>query len=148
MVWLFNLFANGISGMYAKRSVAKAIAESLSQEVTPFNIRTLIVQPGAHRTSIIFKTQFGGSPSSPYRLDSRWFGEFQRTGDKQPGDAKRAVERIVDVVRGEGVAAGKPWPLWLFLGKDSEETVNGKIEEVAKNLDQWKDVVRSTGIDE
>jgi NAD(P)-dependent dehydrogenase (short-subunit alcohol dehydrogenase family) len=147
MVCLFCFSADRIWRITLSIRPHKAIAESLSQELVPFNVRTLIVQPGGHRTPIISKTQFAGNPSTPYHIDSRWFEDFQSQGGKQPGDPKKAAERIIDVVRGEGAAAGKPWPLWLFLGKDSEDTVRGKIEEVAKNLDQWKDVVRSTGID-
>jgi hypothetical protein len=61
----------------------------------------------------------------------------------QPGDADKAVERIVDVVRGEGMAAGKPFPRWLFLGSDCEKNVRDKIDVTLQTLDTWKDVISS-----
>jgi len=62
---------------------------------------------------------------------------------KQPGDPNKAMEIVVDVVRGEGVAAGKPWPLYLVLGEDAEEAIRTKCKKMLDHLDEWRDVVRS-----
>lgn len=55
---------------------------------------------------------------------------------------------IVDVVRGEGPAKGKPMPLWLLLGKDSEEDLRENIQVRLANLEEWKDVTRSVGVED
>ena len=59
------------------------------------------------------------------------------------GDPEKATEAIVDVVRGEGVAKGRPWPEYLFLGEGAEEAVRGKCSKVPKILDEWVDVTRN-----
>lgn len=42
--------------------------------------------------------------------------QFNKLWHKAKGDTDRAVEVIVDVARGEGVAAGRELPFWLLLG--------------------------------
>jgi hypothetical protein len=59
------------------------------------------------------------------------------------GDPDKAAEAIVDVVRGEGVAKGRPWPEYLFLGEGAEAAVQGKCSKVLKVLDEWLDVTRN-----
>ena len=59
------------------------------------------------------------------------------------GDPDKAAEAIVDVVRGEGVAKGRPWPEYLFLGEGAEEAVREKCSKVLKILDEWVDVTRN-----
>jgi hypothetical protein len=60
----------------------------------------------------------------------------------------KAMSVIVDVVRGEGPAKDKPMPLWLVLGKDSEEDLRENIEVRLKNLEEWKDVTRSVSVED
>ena len=63
------------------------------------------------------------------------------------GDPDKAAEVIVDVVRGEGVAKGRPWPEYLFLGDGAEVAVRGKSSKVLKVLDEWVDVTRNLNFD-
>ena len=39
------------------------------------------------------------------------------------GDPDKAMEAVVDVVKGQGVANGKPWPFYLFLGEEAYRDV-------------------------
>ncbi|KAJ6557648.1 hypothetical protein B0H19DRAFT_1148273 [Mycena capillaripes] len=55
------------------------------------------------------------------------------------------MEAMVDVVRGECTAAGRPWPLYLILGDLGVSGVTEKCEQVLGVLDEWRDV--STGLD-
>lgn len=55
---------------------------------------------------------------------------------------------IVDVVRGEGLAKGKPMPLWLLLGKDAEEDLRENVLVRLENLEEWKEVTRSVGVED
>ena len=63
---------------------------------------------------------------------------------KQPGDPKKGVEVMLDVIRGEGIAAGRPTPLVLGLGSDISNTIKEVCDEKLKQLDKWKDVIYST----
>jgi len=55
------------------------------------------------------------------------------------------MEAVVDVVRGEGKAAGRPWPMYLILGDLGVSGVSEKCERMLSLLDDWRDV--STGLD-
>lgn len=64
------------------------------------------------------------------------------------GDPDKAMNAVVDVVRGEGKAQGKPWPLYLVLGDDAERDITRKLTTVSQALDEWKEVTRSTSFDD
>lgn len=63
---------------------------------------------------------------------------------KQPGDPLKGVKIIVDVVRGEGQAAGKEFPPALALGTDCYSTAKGESEQSLRLLEEWKEVSSST----
>ena len=54
----------------------------------------------------------------------------------------------MDVVKGQGVANGKPWPFYLFLGEDAYKDVGTKCRKVLGALDEWKDVGQNMNFDE
>lgn len=58
------------------------------------------------------------------------------------------METLVDVVRGEGKARGRPWPLYLALGEDSEEGIKEKTGKLLKHVEEWKDVIRDVNFNE
>lgn len=62
----------------------------------------------------------------------------------QPGDPKKGVQVIVDVIRGEGVAAGKEWPRSLCLGSDCHATVKAESEKTLARLEEWKEASFAT----
>ena len=64
----------------------------------------------------------------------------------QPGDPVKGVKVMVDVVRGEGVAAGRPTPIVLPLGTDSFETIKAVCDTTVENLYAWEDVIKSTDL--
>ena len=66
---------------------------------------------------------------------------------KQPGDPEKAVARIIDVVKQEGVAEGRGIPPKLILGPDGFERVRQKCEETLELLKKWEDVSSSTNFD-
>ena len=68
---------------------------------------------------------------------------FASIPGREPGDPDKAVEAVVDVVRGEGVAEGRAWPDYLFLGDDAEAAVRDRCSKVLKVLDEWADVTRN-----
>lgn len=135
----------------ARPEASAAWAESLSSEVKLFGIRVLIAQPGAHRTNIIKTSQanpLGGHPIPDYEpLRQAAYVRYKNQDGKQPNDPLKAMTAIVDVVRGEGAAEGKHMPLWLVLGKDSEEDLRENMEVRLQNLEEWKDVTRSVGVE-
>lgn len=49
----------------------------------------------------------------------------------EPGDPVKAVNAMVDIVKGKGVAEGKTWPWCLLLGNDAENDLNSRWKKVA-----------------
>lgn len=63
----------------------------------------------------------------------------------QRGDVKKAVERMVDVLRLEGVAEGRTaMPRRLPIGKDAFEAVREKCEETLRICEEWEGVIGDT----
>ena len=65
----------------------------------------------------------------------------------QPGDVKKVVETMIDVVKGEGVAKGKDMPKRLPLGTDALELVREKCVETLKTMDEWEGIIKGTDVD-
>ena len=64
--------------------------------------------------------------------------------NKQPGDPRKLVQVILDVVRAEGVAEGRTAPLGLPLGSDCFAVVKETLARTANVLTEWEDVIKST----
>ena len=58
----------------------------------------------------------------------------------------KGVQRIVDVVKGENDASGKPWPSSLPLGSDAVSIIRKKCEDTLRELKTWDDFAKSTDI--
>jgi NAD(P)-dependent dehydrogenase (short-subunit alcohol dehydrogenase family) len=125
------------------------MAETLAVEVAQFSIRVLIVAPGAFTTGIYGLPFFVSNPIPDYdMLRHASAKRFHSISGTEKGDPAKAAEAIVDVVRGEGMAKGRRWPLYLFLGNDCEDAVKAKTAKVLAVLDEWKDVTRAMNLDE
>ncbi|MCJ1439399.1 hypothetical protein MMC27_008793 [Xylographa pallens] len=64
----------------------------------------------------------------------------------QPGDPEKSVNIMIDVVKGEGVAAGKPMPERLPLGPDVLAKIRDKYTAYLEICKEWKIVIVSTDI--
>ncbi|KXN83049.1 hypothetical protein AN958_01871 [Leucoagaricus sp. SymC.cos] len=139
-----------VIGSYAMvKAALRAFTENLSAELAPFNIRTLLVEPGAFRTEGIYSPGWCENHLSPdydtIRESAR--KAFEEIPGNEPGDAFKAMAAVVDVVRSEGVAKGRPWPGYLFLGEDCEAAVKNKCSRTLGLLEEWKDVTRDVAFD-
>lgn len=139
----------GVGAYAASKAAVHAYAETLAHELKSLNIGVLIVEPGAFRTENIYSYPWTSPYHSPTldALREQALAYWRNVPGRQPGDPDKASKVIVDVVRGEGPAAGKEMPLWLVLGKDAEANIRDKVGRVLKNLDEWAEVVRGTDLD-
>lgn len=130
---------------FSDNGPSTAITETLMTELSSFHIRVLLVEPGAFRTEGIYgQPFFDRNPIEAYdSVRSSCITRFASIPGREPGDPDKAVEAIVDVVREEGVAKGRPWPNYLFLGDDAEAAVRDKCSKLLKVLDEWSDVTRN-----
>lgn len=140
-------------GLYASSKFAlEGLSEALAQEVAPFNISVLIVEPGGFRTNFLSSVQKTGTAlSEPYRdgpVDDM-IGRFDSANGKQPGDSEKAVARIFGAVTGEGVAGDlKGKVLRLPLGPDCVSRIEVKLKSLRDDLEASREVAVSTNIDE
>jgi hypothetical protein len=72
--------------------------------------------------------------------------QFDNFNGNQRGDTVKGVQRIVDVVKGENDAIGKPWPRSLLLGSDAVSLIRKKCEDTLQGLEAWEDFAKSTDI--
>lgn len=64
--------------------------------------------------------------------------------EQEPGDPKKAEEQMIDVVRGEGMAAGKEMPFRLHLGSGGIRVVREKCLGMLKVCEEWQELIQST----
>jgi hypothetical protein len=65
---------------------------------------------------------------------------------RQPGDTQKAAQRMIDVVKCEGMAAGRPMPKRLPLGSESLKIIKDKCFETLRICNEWEDLITSTDV--
>lgn len=130
-------------------SKTTAFTENLSSELASLNIRTLLVEPGSARTEGIYS--HGWNSKNPIKdyddLRSRASSVFASVPGNERTDPIKAMSAVLDIVRGEGIAKGRPWPKYLILGDDAERDVRNKCMVMLDVLQEWKDVTKGVGFD-
>ncbi|KAI1095505.1 NAD(P)-binding protein [Rostrohypoxylon terebratum] len=154
MVFISSLsgwHGHAFTGPYAGSKFAlEGLVESLSRETEGFGIKTLLIEPGRFRTMLLSPENLRSKRSkiADYEKGSEAHANSLARDDRlQPGDTKKAVKIIVDLVRKEGCAEGKEVPFRFPLGTDCYETLKGKCEETLSLLEDWKEVINSTDLD-
>jgi NAD(P)-dependent dehydrogenase (short-subunit alcohol dehydrogenase family) len=132
------------SGIYCGTKFAlEGISEALAQEVAPFGIKVIIVEPGAFRTDfsgrslVVSDTQIADYEPviGQYR---QW---VQDIDGQQPGDPKKAASAIIQSVNSENP------PLRLTLGADAVNAIDAKLKSVKAELDAWRQVAVDTAFE-
>ncbi|KAL2816028.1 hypothetical protein BDW59DRAFT_12315 [Aspergillus cavernicola] len=139
-------------GLYsASKYALEGLSEALAQEIAPFNITTLIVEPGAFRTNFLSAVQKTETPlSEPYRGGpvEHLLGMFDSAQGKQRGDPGKAVKRVFEVVTGTGEAGGlKGKVLRLPLGPDCVGRIEGAMKKLQSDWDETREVAMGTDFD-
>lgn len=126
------------------------MVECLQKETAHFGIQSVIFEPGYYQTKIMAPTNVKTAPlriAEYQELDKAIAGSITATNGKQPGDPRKLVERIIDVVKSEGMAAGKPIPQRLPVGRDSMAAIKEKCEATLKLCEEWESLITSTDMD-
>lgn len=128
------------AGYYcASKFAMEGLSDALAQEVEPFGIKVMLVEPGA------FRTEWSRSANeSSLRIEDyantagAQRDSFLNSPGTQPGDPALAARAIVQVIR-TGNA-----PRRLLLGKDAYEQAIEKINSLRTEFDEWKELTFST----
>lgn len=107
------------------------------------------MEPAAFQTNSLMNTPYyTGNMISDYDQtrdsSAKW---YETINALVKGDPVKAMEVLTDVVRGEGGAAGRPWPLYLPLGDLAVAGITEKCHRVLKVIDEWKDVTTGLNLD-
>ncbi|MCH7629900.1 MAG: SDR family NAD(P)-dependent oxidoreductase [Proteobacteria bacterium] len=131
-------------GLYnASKFAVEGLSEALAQEVAPFGIKVIIVEPGAFRTEFLGRSIATGAMRLPeYDSTSGATRDFSNANDgAQPGDPARGIAVLM-----QAILAQQP-PLRLPLGRDALARIDGKLAAVAADIATWRAASEATGFD-
>jgi NAD(P)-dependent dehydrogenase (short-subunit alcohol dehydrogenase family) len=140
-----GLFTRAGFGLYsATKFGVEAVSEALAQEVRPFGIRVLIVEPGAFRTDFLGRSMtIAASRLAIYDDTAAGMRNYSASmSGRQPGDPVKGAEVILAAVDAEDA------PLRLPLGPDAHRNIRAKLASVAGDLDAWSDRTTATNFTE
>ncbi|WP_326568616.1 oxidoreductase [Amycolatopsis rhabdoformis] len=130
----------GVSAYASTKFALEGWSEALAEEVAPFGVHVVIVEPGAFRTAfnepgVLLFSEVG----DVYREQLEPIRAALAGADGvQPGDPVKAAEAIVTAL-----AAERP-PLRLALGTDAADNVAASYERGQAVLAEWEKVSRGT----
>jgi NAD(P)-dependent dehydrogenase (short-subunit alcohol dehydrogenase family) len=125
----------GMGAYQAAKFAVEGFSEVLANEVKPFGVKVMIVEPGA------FRTDWQGSSMRLHEVGADYepsVGEInrmrERTNGTQPGDPARAARIIVEVVGSDDP------PRRLLLGAGAVAQARDAATQRAAELEQWADL--------
>ena len=136
-------------GLYcASKFAVSGLSETLYYELADFNIKVCTIEPGYFRSKFLNagnkihkRNVIADYEGTAVRKGEQMMDEFD---NKQPGDIKKGVKVIIDVLTGD---SGKEIPMRLVLGKDAYGAIKAKCEDTVKSMELWKDLTCSTDLD-
>jgi NAD(P)-dependent dehydrogenase (short-subunit alcohol dehydrogenase family) len=139
-----QITAPGFGAYCATKFALEGLTQALHDEVAPFGIRTLIVEPGAFRTGLFRPGAAYQSVAMPEYADTVGpTRQYVSGGDGlQPGDPAKAAQAIL-----AALDADDP-PLRLVLGGDAVDNIRARLDQLSRELGQWENLSRETAIED
>jgi short-subunit dehydrogenase len=139
----------GISLYASSKAAVHTFSETLACEVAPFNINVLIFEPGGFRSRGTIEGGIDTSNPIPDYNDTRenMLEMRNRASEVFRGDPRKLMEFLVDVIKSEGKAEGKPLPKYLVCGPGANEGLLGKCEIMRNAVDEWRWVTKELLLD-
>lgn len=108
-------------------------------------VKPLIIESGIHGTEIMAKLQIVES-RVPFWQPLNEAAKMRGQGNYEnpAGDAADMIGKVIQIVKGTGVAEGRDIPLRIPFGSDCLSEMRKKIEELQKTYDDWESVANST----
>ncbi|KUI54654.1 putative oxidoreductase YusZ [Cytospora mali] len=135
------------TGYCSSKFALEGAVECLSKELAIFapGIKVLIVEPGYFGTRAFSNISHVTPSVDAYAQFNAGVRAYEEgLVGKEPGDPAKAVERVIELTKGTGMAAGKAVPLRVQLGTDGWSRIKAKCEETLKICNDWEELAKST----
>jgi NAD(P)-dependent dehydrogenase (short-subunit alcohol dehydrogenase family) len=133
----------GFGAYSATKCALEGLSEALVEEVAPFGIKVMIVEPGAFRTSLFGSALYQSPAMAAYQHTvgpTRTMAA--ETAGQQPGDPAKAAAAILTALDAEEI------PLRLPLGNDAVDALVAHADGIRKELLAWEHISRGTDYDD
>jgi NAD(P)-dependent dehydrogenase (short-subunit alcohol dehydrogenase family) len=129
----------GFGAYSATKFALEGLSEALAQELKPYGVKVLIVEPGQFRTNLAGAAMVHQPDSGHYTDTVGPVREFASTMDQtQTGDPMKAAAAIDAALRAQET------PLRLQLGQDAVDMVRQHAEQLLAELRKWEQLAAAT----
>lgn len=132
-----GLVSNGGGAVYsASKFAIEGWMEGFAEELAPFGVRSLVVEPGMLRTDFMDRksASFGSIDIPDYAEAIAQYRAFvDQANGNQPNDPKLLAARIV------ALASQSEPPSRLIFGDDARQWTGAKIDQLRHAIDQSSD---------
>ncbi|MFJ2239350.1 SDR family NAD(P)-dependent oxidoreductase [Streptomyces sp. NPDC087859] len=136
----------GVSLYSASKFAVAGISEALSVEMAPFGIQSMVVEPGVFRTDFLDSSSLSVAAhriaeydGTPAHVTLDWIDQANHA---QLGDPVKGAALIVEV------ASAEKLPTHLYLGRDTIERLEVKIQQIRDDLEPWSEKSAATAHDD
>ncbi|MFG2084881.1 MULTISPECIES: SDR family NAD(P)-dependent oxidoreductase [unclassified Spirillospora] len=136
----------GVSVYAASKFAVAGLSEALAAELAPFAIQCMVVEPGVFRTDFLDASSLstaarrvGAYDGTPAHVTLDWAGTANHT---QLGDPVKGAALIYEVTCQEEL------PGHLYLGLDTLERLQVKLDRIEQDVAPWRDRSAATAHDD
>ncbi|MFE6520663.1 SDR family NAD(P)-dependent oxidoreductase [Streptomyces sp. NPDC057794] len=136
----------GVSLYSASKFAVAGISEALSAEMAPFGIQSMVVEPGVFRTDFLDSSSLSVAAEripaydgTPAHVTLDWIDQANHA---QLGDPVKGAALIVEVTAEEKL------PTHLYLGRDTLERLEVKMQQIRDDLEPWREKSAATAHDD
>lgn len=142
------------------KSALRNLTLGFAEEVRPFGIQHLLVEPGFFRTALLDPSvgNIGGEQQEAPKASEPGHGllsayeEQKQAVDAtlasydgaQQGDPVRGCELLFEVITSTGRAEGRELPAWMPLGSDACGLIKGVLEDALRVVNEWESLAVQT----
>ncbi|TMR88339.1 SDR family NAD(P)-dependent oxidoreductase [Nonomuraea basaltis] len=136
----------GVSLYSASKFAVAGISEALAAEMSPFGIQSMVVEPGVLRTDFLdasslslARERIADYDDTPAHVTLNWVADANHT---QLGDPVKSAALIYEVT------SQTILPRHLYLGPDTIDRLQVKLEQIHHDLNAWRDKSAATAHDD